>query len=166
MITVYLDMDGVLADFNARTLELISKSLDDFDSSQAGWDALGEHKYNIYLDLPLMPNATILVEGILRLCTKYEVNYGVLTAVPKVGRVPKAKEHKKFWLSRHFPELLNNFNIGPHAEYKQYHANPGDVLIDDMKRNIEQWRSREGYGILYGNAENTLLILEEYLKAL
>jgi len=105
-----------------------------------------------------------LVYACISLASLYKLEIGVLTAVPKYGRVPMAKQHKKEWIKKYFPELLSNFNIGPWAEDKYKHCQYGDILIDDQKRNIDQWNAAGGFGILHTSAENTIKELIAYLE--
>lgn len=151
-------MDGVLADFNSKTLQLIGRSLDSFPDSKSGWDAMKDYPH-IYSLLEPMPDAFELVEG----CREYwskrfpaEYQLGVLTAIPKIGRIPDAKLHKRAWIAKYFPDLLINFNIGPHAVHKQLHCRVGDVLIDDKELNIKQWNGMGGVGFFHKNAAETL----------
>lgn len=163
MKTISLDMDGVLADFDTRCVEMIGKRLMDFETSQAGWDALGDLRLDMYKDLPKMKDADYLVRNVIELSYHNGYSVGVLTAVPKLGRVPMAKQHKREWLSMHFPHLLFDFNIGPWAQDKYKHCNPGDVLIDDSKLNIEQWNKAGGYGILHVDAETSIRELKKII---
>jgi 5'(3')-deoxyribonucleotidase len=161
---VYLDMDGVLADFDRKTIELIGKRLRDFPTSQSGWDAISDYKH-IYSILDPMPDAHELVNGILYYQSIHKFDVGILTAIPKLGRIPDAQVHKQQWISKYFPELLPNFNIGPHAIDKQNHCKPGDVLIDDSHLNIPQWLEKGGYGIFHENAVSSLNSLRSYLES-
>lgn len=38
-------------------------------------------------------------------------------------------------------------------------ARPGDILIDDLPRNIDDWRAAGGTGILHTDARSTLRAL-------
>ncbi len=162
MITVYLDMDGCIPDFDSKTIELIGKRLRDFPDSASGWAAMENHK-DIYSLLDKMPDADELVYGVQRLSYEFNFEIGVLTAIPKIGRIPLARQHKREWLKKHYPFLLENFQIGPHAEHKQFHCVPGDVLIDDSEMNIPQWNDRGGCGILHIDAKTSLEQLNRYL---
>ena len=160
---VYLDMDGVLADFDGKTIELIGKRLRDFPDSQSGWDAMAPH-LDIYGKLDKMPDADDLIDGVVELQEFYPFSIGVLTALPKMLRVPFAEVHKKQWLSRNYPFLLANFNIGPHAVDKQKHCQPYDVLIDDSELNVPQWIAKGGCGILHTDAATSLDQLQKFLE--
>jgi 5'(3')-deoxyribonucleotidase len=162
-LTVYVDMDGVIADFDKKTKELIGKSLDEFPTSAEGWAAMNNHK-DIYSLLEPMPDALELIEGILDLRKIYDFRLEVLTAIPKIGRIPTAKQDKVYWIEKHFPGIFDQFNIGPNAEHKQYHCVTDDVLIDDSVQNIPQWNSKGGLGILHTRASDSLLELYGYLS--
>lgn len=162
--TIYLDLDGVLADFDLYCRALLGKSLNQFPDSESGWNALGEHKQTIFRHLKPMQDAKDLVNGVTMLANDYGYHVGVLTAIPKHGRVPHAKRHKKEWLYNNFPQLLDDFNIAPFAEDKQKHCVVGDILIDDSELNIPQWRNVGGVGILHTSAINSLVELETYLR--
>jgi len=163
--TIFFDMDGVIADFNSKCIELIGCTLDDFKTSKEGWDALGAHKLEMYADLALMSDAKELVYSCHVLADFYNYRTGILTAIPKIGRVPLARQHKEQWIEKHFPRFSSNFNIGPWAEDKNKHCCPGDILIDDMQRNISQWQEAGGIGILHVSAEQTIKQLREYLES-
>lgn len=160
--TIYLDLDGVIADFDTYCVQLIGKSLYTFPDSQSGWDALGQYKDDIFINLQPMSDSFELVSSVTDIAKNKGYNIGVLTAVPKYGRVPFAKKHKMLWLQKHFPSLLSDFNIGPWAEDKQKHCIPGDILIDDVKLNIAQWDARGGIGIHHTSANNSIGALNLY----
>jgi hypothetical protein len=164
-ITVYLDCDGVLADFNRYAIEKLGKMFNTFPDSQSAWDAMHKHQ-NVYMDLEPMPDAFDLVKGVFELKKDFGFRVGVLTAIPKIGRIPEARQHKIYWILKHFPELRENFAIGPHAEHKQYHCRAGDVLIDDSQKNIPQWNSKSGFGILHTSASQSISELSYYFNEL
>ena len=167
MMTIYVDMDGVIADFDRFVKEKTGKFFDEHGTSQAGWDSVKEWP-NLYAWLEPMPDAYDLMEGIWDIVTRLHIvdstRVEVLTAIPKIGRIPTAKQDKLEWVQKkHFDRYYDAFNIGPLAEHKQYHCKPGDVLIDDKARNIEQWASKGGIGILHTSAESTLKALKAAL---
>lgn len=165
--TIHLDMDGVLADFNAKVLEHLGHTLDRYETSQQGWDALGDNRLHIYQALNVFADANSLVDECSTLAGLYGYNLGILTGLPKIGRVPLANQHKREWLSTHFPTLLDHYYIGPWAEDKQKHCKVVDgvcdILIDDQRRNIQQWETVGGYGIMHTCAADTVRQLQEYL---
>ena len=47
------------------------------------------------------------------------------------------------------------------AKFKQKYAGENKILIDDMERNIQQWRDKGGIGILHTSAVDTIKQLKE-----
>lgn len=161
--TIYIDLDGVIADFDGYCISLIGKKLSDFNDSNSGWEALGFDKYTMFKHLKPIHDSKALINGVFKFSLKYKYNVAVLTAIPKNGRIPYAKSHKKEWVYNNFPELSHDFNIGPYAEDKQKHCVVGDILIDDSKLNIPQWKSAGGIGILHTSAVDSLNQLKDIL---
>ena len=162
--TIFLDMDGVLSDLDSHVRGLIGKSLHEFDTSQEGWGAVQPYVDTFFKYMQPMWDADILVGGVSALATEYRYKVAILTAVPKVGRIPTARIQKLDWIYKHFPELSCNFNIGPHAQHKQFHCIPGDILIDDNIMNIDQWNAVGGFGIYHTSADDSLAKLRKYLE--
>ena len=162
--TIFLDMDGVLADFDSHVQELLGKSLHDFPTSQEGWDAMQPYKDTFFKSLKPMPDANDLFDGVRDAAFAKNMSIAVLTAIPKLGRMPQSRIHKHCWIDEYFPELSCFFNIGPHAQHKQFHCIPGDILIDDNMMNIDQWNSVGGFGIYHTSAEDSLAKLRKHLE--
>lgn len=163
--TIFLDMDGVLADFDAKIVELLGVKLGSFSTSAAGWDAIAPYKHELFSQLEPMPDAYELYDGVRELAYTNKMDVAVLTAIPKYGRMPYARIQKYEWIQDFFPEIGHRFNIGPYAEHKQLHCIPGDILIDDNLMNIEQWNSVGGFGIYHTSALDSLKQLEAILNA-
>lgn len=163
---IYLDMDNCITNFDKRVLEILGKPMSAFPKAKVAWEAMGDKLDTLFLDLEPMPDAQLLVDEVFSIAKYYQYSVGVLTAIPKVIEVPLAAEHKKQWLSKHFPQLLEDFNIGPYAIDKQNHCVPGDILIDDSILNIPQWTAKGGYGILHTSANRSIQLLRGLLFAM
>lgn len=147
MNTIYLDMDGVVADFDAAVQAILGGDTRvDQRYPESEWAKLRQHQ-RIYRDLPLCPDANLLVQGVKDLCQQHRLRLLFLTAVPKDNDFPWAFTDKIAWAHKHFPDIPVWF--GPYSDDKQVRATPDDVLIDDRVSNIAQWRDRGGYAILY-----------------
>jgi len=161
MTTIFIDMDGVVADFGGyalRTLGIESKPGLRFD--QTDWHRLREHSERIYSIVPVLPSAYKFVSGLKCVRDKFRVDLRFLTAVPKENDLGWAFWDKMQWASKHFPGIPVWF--GPYSADKQYHCKPGDILIDDRISNIKQWPE---HGILHqGDHEITLNTVEQILR--
>jgi 5'(3')-deoxyribonucleotidase len=158
MTTLYLDMDGVVADFDeyaARTLGIPPSSGIYPDEV---WYKLATNA-RLYRDLIKTPYADELVFHCSRIAKKFNFELYFLTAVPKGNDVPWAFYDKVVWAQKNFPAIPVMF--GPFSRDKHVHCRPGDVLIDDRRSNIEEWRAAGGIGILHTEYESTKAVLDE-----
>lgn len=147
MSTFYLDMDGVVADWDTAAEEFLgvpfrSKPLyGEYRVSDIEWDRLrSEHRF--YRNLPLMKDCALLVD----LARQYRDRLGwqllFLTAVPHNDDVPWAYSDKVLWAQERFPDIAVHF--GPHSTDKWRHCQPGDILVDDRGDNCASWRGAGG----------------------
>lgn len=146
MNTLYLDMDGVLADFDGHARTLFSKSV---NPETGMWDPEEWRKLskvpNLYRHLPLMPQARELYNLAMRFQNELNWRVAVLTAVPKNNDVKDAFQDKFDWIAEHFPNTRIYF--GPYSKDKQTHAKPGDILVDDRLSNCQEWTDAGGIAI-------------------
>lgn len=152
---IYLDQDGVMADFEGWAFQVIGPDWKE-EIDKDNWGRFADYP-DIYKILPLMEGALPLYRGCVEIMgNKNQVQ--ILTAIPnRALRVfPHAPQHKIEWAEGNIdPDLRVHF--GPFAQHKQFHfKHPGDILIDDMAQNIEQWRSVGGFGIVHTSAVQTL----------
>lgn len=141
---IYIDMDGVLADFD-KMKELIAKDRPEIlDDKEGLWEVVNSIEH-FYYDLPLCPWANELM-GFLQYL---DVPLCILTALPRRREIKNAEPDKRLWV-KDFVDRNIEFRIGPYAIDKQNHCQgPGDVLIDDNAQNIAQWNAKGGHGILF-----------------
>ena len=156
MNTIYIDMDGVVADFNGFISDNLGRTINwtDRNITKDEWRfllGLG----NIYFKLPLMRDATKLVGYCSNITTpKYNVEF--LTALPSKTTMPEAEPDKIRWIKKYFP--LYKVNFGPFSSDKWKWCKPGDILIDDKRSNIDDWCNKgKGIAILHdGDVMKTL----------
>lgn len=153
MTTLYLDMDGVVADFDeyaARTLGIPPSSGIYPDEV---WYKLASNA-RLYRDLIKTPYADELVFQCSRIAKEQNYQLQFLTAVPKGNDVPWAFYDKVVWAQKYFPGIPVMF--GPFSKDKHVHCHPGDILIDDRRSNIEEWSAASGLAILHTDYTSTM----------
>jgi 5'(3')-deoxyribonucleotidase len=161
MRTIFLDMDGVVADFDTFVSNLLGRPIGWNDSKQdltdEEWEKLASVD-RLYYQLPLMPDATKLVAYVKSLSTRF--NVGFLTAVPRRSTIPSARDDKQAWVNKYFPGM--KMDIGPYSHHKQKWCAPGDILVDDRPSNIEQWNAVGGIAIYHtGDVDATIKRINE-----
>ena len=148
MPTIYLDLDGVLADFGLAARTLLKKSDDNLDINgrwpDTDWISIRDQQH-FYRDLPLMPRSLEMVT----LARGFRDTLGwelyMLTAIPHKNDMHHVFHDKIDWVADHFPDIRVHF--GPYSEDKQYHCTPGDILVDDRTSNCEEWRAQGGVAV-------------------
>jgi 5'(3')-deoxyribonucleotidase len=147
--TIYLDMDGVVADWRANAIRVIG--YDCFDPKQRydadDWAELRSDPH-IFLNLPLMPRA----EELVAIAREYRDRLGwellFLTAIPHNNDVPWAFYDKIQWVKQYFPDIAVHF--GPYSDNKSQHCSAGDILVDDRWDNCNMWTEAGGLSFRVG----------------
>ena len=155
---IYLDMDGVLADFDRGLIELCG--MDPAQGKNCRADLWGRVKAvgHFYDKLELMPGAKELFDAVY---SEYGDRCEILTGVPKPDKgIPGAGEDKINWMRRMLSEDIK-MNIVLREEKRNYCKGKGCILIDDLYDNIRVWDEYGGTGILHRSSEETLAELKE-----
>jgi hypothetical protein len=156
---IFLDVDGVFADFNKRLSEILT--IGDNRHSTKIWSPISR-EYRFFWHLELIPDSLRLIHVLEK--AGHDLEF--LTALPlPSGGLVTADEDKREWLNYHVSKTIPvNTIIGGKNKPLWLKKHPGAVLIDDTHRNIELWNAAGGVGILHeqGNVDGTL----SYLTAL
>ena len=140
---VFVDMDGVLADFFGEWQKLIGKGWRDVKGKaiEPALQAIRD-KDDFWLSLPLTANA----KPLLNLIKDVKGSYTILSA-PLAGD-KKAEPHKREWIKKNL-SFFPPKNIIITAD-KQKYATQSDgtpnILIDDFGSNISKWEASGGVG--------------------
>ncbi|WP_100259167.1 HAD family hydrolase [Qipengyuania seohaensis] len=145
-MTLFLDCDGVLADFDCAAESVLGMPPRVFEKRyglSAFWSKLAKQP-DFYARLPLMPGAMTLFKAVRHL------NPVILTGCPRGGW---AEAQKVQWAARHFPgtEIITCM-----ARDKRDHATAGDVLVDDTVRHRHRWEEIGGTFIQYRSAHQAI----------
>lgn len=146
---VFLDCDGVLADFDAHGLEYFGMPPREAEKQLGAkefWGRLEAHG-DFYRSMPLMADAIALYEGVKHLSPT------ILTGCPKGNW---AQGQKVAWAAEHFPGVPI---ITCRSADKRDYAKPGDVLIDDWPQHRHRWIEMGGHFIVHHYAESSLAAL-------
>lgn len=149
---LYLDCDGVLADFDAGAEKLLGMRPKPFAERQnlgRMWAKLARSE-NFYGTLPLMPGATRLFEAVQHL------DPIILTGLPRGGW---AAPQKVEWAALHFPGTRI---ITCMAADKRDHCAEGDVLVDDTLKHRHLWEGAGGIFVHHRDVDETLAELRRY----
>jgi len=149
--TVYLDMDGVLADFfggvekmygvehwkqltNDKTKDLKKEVIDRITGS------------DFFATLPKFKSADALIDMVKQFTGgKFSINTS-----PLRGDHANSAKYKKVWIQNHI-DTPDDIVVTGRKESWAVDKGTGtpNILIDDRPVNIERWQKAGGYGILY-----------------
>ena len=153
---IYLDMDGVVADFDKRFQDLsglLPQAYVDKYGLNAFWDLIDEkHKVAFWRGIELMPGAKKLVDFV----SKYP--YEMLTA-PSIKK--QSVIGKGLWVKDKVGILYPSKPKVTYRKAKEKHlVKPNltkfDILIDDKPSTIDRWNSAGGTAIFYKNADQVI----------
>lgn len=159
MTTLYLDMDGVVADFDEYAHRTIGAPPSGGIYPNEIWEKLATNP-RLYRDLKKTPHADELVDYCKLMCKNRGWEIKFLTAIPKGNDIPWAFYDKMTWALFFFPDIPVMF--GPYSKDKHQHCTMGDILIDDRISNIDDWNSAGGFGILHKNLNDTVTYLKTF----
>lgn len=143
---LYLDCDGVLADFDRGAQAVFGLPPRAFEARHGRgrfWARLAQTPA-FFEHLPLMPGALDLFEAVRHL------DPVILTGTP---RGAWAAPQKARWAERHFPGTRI---ITCLAVEKRRHCTVGDVLVDDTVKHRHLWEEAGGIFVVHRSVEETL----------
>jgi hypothetical protein len=149
---LYLDCDGVLADFDKGATAILGMHPRAFEKRFGlgkFWQKLASAP-DFYFSLPLLPDAMRLFDAVKHL------DPIILTGLPRGNW---AADQKVRWAAQHFPGTRI---ITTMARDKRNHAKEGDVLVDDQLRHSALWEEVGGIFIHHKNAEDSIERLKDY----
>lgn len=158
---IFLDCDGVLADFDLYASEILGMPPREFEAQKGDsrlWEILYSTK-DYFFNLPKMVDADELVNGVLE--RGYEPI--ILTGIPSKEGSDWAIDQKQRWRRKHYPDLKM---ITCKSKDKLLHMVEGkhNILIDDWPKWRHLWEEGGGTFILHTSASTSLSELDNILK--
>ena len=151
MKQIFLDCDGVLADFDYGFKDLSGEDgheYEDRHGSKAFWKLIANTDH-YFEKLPLMPGAVELYQSVKHLRPI------ILTGCPAGDW---AAHQKMRWRDIHFPGVPMVTCL---SRNKVDYCQPGDVLIDDFLKHSQKWIDGGGVFVHYKNTPDTISQLKE-----
>lgn len=152
MKQIFLDCDGVLADFDRaaeRLFHMTPRNAEEKFGRGVFWRRIRSAGH-FYRNLSLAADAMELYRAVAHL------NPIILTGVPIGGW---AEEDKIAWAAEHFPGVPI---VTCKAKEKFMHVrHAGDVLVDDYLKYKQQWEDAGGFFVHHISARGTVIQLAE-----
>lgn len=140
MRRLYLDLDGVLADFDRGYRERFGK-LPSEDTDEVLWQNLNgcPDFFETLHPMPAAIGAFALLRGL---------QPAILTACPRTN-YHDAAANKRRWVRRHLGADVTVLPCMGGTNKPVFMHAYGDVLVDDMPKNVNAWAAAGGVGILH-----------------
>lgn len=148
----FVDLDGVLTDFEKKLAETLGKKLDrewDFGNDPKVWAKIDDAGEEFWVTMEWMPDGHELWDYIK------DFKPTVLTAP---SRHSSSKSGKKKWLKENLPGVPAIIDGD-----KEKYAKDGYILIDDREKNIKKWEEAGGVGILHKDTKSTIKKLKKIM---
>ena len=148
---VYIDMDGVLADFFGGVEKLYGvqhwKDLSKDNKLDLKQEVINRITgTDFFATLPEFPTADQLITMVKKFTGG---TFSILTS-PLRGDHEISSKYKKLWIGQHIENPEQTIITGRKESYAKNKASgTPNILIDDRPVNIERWQGAGGYGILY-----------------
>jgi hypothetical protein len=149
MPQIYLDMDGLIADYNAG-LEDTAKELGvSIDDGKAIWNKINSNPVEWWSNLKPIPEGMKIFNAIK------DKEPSILSAA---GTNELTKQGKLEWLRKNglSPYLKEIIFVNNKSAKKKY-AKGGNILIDDRPDNVAEWEMEGGTSFLFQNNANQII---------
>lgn len=158
-MNLYLDLDGVFANFNeAISFARSNLSLEHHDDPSKLWSVL-QNVDNLFLNLKPIPQS---IEAFNEVSNRSKYPVKILTALPMLKeKLITAPSDKRLWVSTHLSSNIEVICVSNWRKKRKYCIAPSDVLVDDMERNIKDWKSAGGIGVHHTDWNISLSKLKE-----
>jgi 5'(3')-deoxyribonucleotidase len=155
---IYLDMDGVLADFKKGVAKMLSVVIENDHQGHLAYDAQKEKltSQRLFRHLKPYPDMFELVQFCRSLRDSHGIRTEILTATGSINREIVVQD-KREWIDEWVdPNMI--VNCVEKGGSKRGYAQPGYLLIDDRKSNIKSFTDVGGLGILHisGDSKSTI----------
>ena len=155
---IYCDMDGVLCDFAKGVEKVIGKSISQwsYGSKSEKWDKI-KSTPKFWHTLPWENGGKQLWSFI----SKYKPH--ILSAYVEESFDPNCIPGKSHWARTNLGIAPGNVNLVKRVQKQNYAKVAGQpaILIDDYKKNTDQFTAKGGIGILHTSTANTIRELKK-----
>jgi len=155
---IYCDMDGVLCDFAKGVEKVIGKSISQwsYGSKSEKWDKI-KATPKFWHTLPWENGGKQLWSFI----SKYKPH--ILSAYVEESFDPNCIPGKSHWARTNLGLAPGNINLVKRVQKQNYAKVAGQpaILIDDYKKNTDQFTAKGGIGIHHTSTTNTIRQLKK-----
>jgi hypothetical protein len=152
-IQVYLDMDGVFADFEGFFKNLFGEERFKNMSSSELWGThingmmKGEEE-QVFSAFPMLPKAKEMYEF-------FKPYNPVFLSATGFQNTVRAHAQKRAWLEKHFGPDVKSIFVDT-SKWKARYATPNSILIDDRPHSLMPWMEAGGEGLMFRDPDSAI----------
>jgi len=148
---LYIDMDGVLCDFEEQFYKLVGDEANDYEKEHGEpefWKAVGDHGEKFWSEMPWMSDGKELWNYVKKFNP---------TILSTPSRDKRSETGKAKWVKR---------ELGANVPYifiraKEKYADSNSILVDDLERKIRRWTTAGGIGVRHYKTKDTIRQLKK-----
>jgi len=162
---VYLDMDGVIADFFGGVEKMYGvkhwKELTNDKTKDLKKEVINRIVgSDFFATLPKFPTADQLI-ALIKSATGGK--FSILTS-PLIGDHENSATQKKIWISKNIEKPDEIIVSGRKEKWAKQKDGTPNILIDDRPVNIDRWTAKGGFGILYQANKDSIIKVQSELN--
>lgn len=150
--SIYIDMDGVVADFDKHFENETGHKCEDYEK-EFGQIQFWRKVYKTPKFFEYMPPFDWFLE-IVSLSLKITDDVTFLSS-PSTTNHPLCVIQKRIWLDNHY----GDFFPAIFEKRKEIYASPDALLIDDSEHKVKRWREAGGRAILFQDWDDCKKVL-------
>lgn len=158
--TIYVDMDGVLTNFDKQfsmlnKQKLIPEKFIALYGEDKFWDLITKKGILFWESMEWLPGGKTLIKFLINNFNPKQIQ--ILTT-PSYENDSKIGKYN--WVNNN----LNGMFTINYSFNKEEYATSNNILIDDRESNIQKWIDMNGIGILHKDVNSTITQLKQYLN--
>ena len=155
---IYLDMDGCIADFSKRFLELYG--FNPYDVT----DKVFYKYFDDFIETEQFATLDFLhgAEELIKYLSMLDIPTEILSSTATEKHHHNISKQKKTWLESKNITFPTNFVPGKKHKYK--YAASRHLIIDDTESIIKDWEKAGGLTVWYKDHDSTMKQLAKYTK--
>ena len=165
---LYLDMDGVLVDFEGGYQKKYGKTIKEVaeeEGNKAAYDKWLASGIQFWANLDWLHGG----QELLKTATGLFERVGILSSAGSTDpdKFNMAKTGKLLWLKKNAPSLnQSDIHIVERKYKKKLYASKSSILVDDVPGTIKEFNQAGGYGVLhdYRRYKKTIETLEDVAR--
>lgn len=138
---IYLDLDGVLADYSTHFK--VVTGVDNSDKhkyQEAKYQLVGT---DFYRKIPKFANTDYIIQQVVNIFGEYSI-----CSCPFLEDWDNSKRNKLIWIAENLPIQPKEVIL---TEHKYKYAKFANILVDDFSDNIQSFRKHGGFAIDFKN---------------